>query len=134
MLARAAAAAAARRSLSSSMATEGPVAAALRQRVLARLAPVAHLELENESHKHSRGAGGESHFKLFVVSPAFEGVALLQRHRMVMDAVKEGSTELPVHALSIQAKTPAQWMGGAGATLQATPPCKSSAGAPPPRG
>jgi BolA-like protein 1 len=51
----------------------------------------------------------ESHFKVFVVSEKFEGMSVLARHRAVNDAVRNKDTgELPVHALSIQAKTPAQ--------------------------
>ncbi len=81
------------------------------------------MEIENESHKHSVPPGSESHFKLFVVSPAFQGVPLLQRHRMVNEAVAGGpGLPLPVHALSVQAKTPEQWAGGA--TLQSTPNCR----------
>ena len=102
---------------------DGPIARLLYERITAALAP-AHLELENESHKHSVPPGSESHFKVFIVSPAFEGVPLIQRHRLVHDAVKGGSgtAELPIHALSVSAKTPAQWASGAG--MQTTPNCR----------
>ncbi len=108
------------------MAAAGPLQAQLEARLRAALAPVAHLEIENESYKHSVPAGSESHFKVFVVSPAFAGVPLLQRHRMVNDAAKGGggAAALPFHALSIQAKTPEQWAAGAGAAMQSTPNCK----------
>ena len=93
------------------------------------LAPL-HVAMENESHKHGGGPASESHFKLLVVSPAFEGRSLLDRHRMVNDAVKDGATNIPVHALSISAKTPAQWeaAGGAAAPLHATPTCQGGDG------
>ena len=39
------------------------------------LAP-SHLEVINESHKHSVPPGSESHFKLVIVSPTFEGKPL----------------------------------------------------------
>ena len=53
----------------------GPMQRALHETLTAALAPV-HLVLENESHKHSVPAGSESHFKLLIVSAAFEGKAL----------------------------------------------------------
>lgn len=100
----------------------GPIQRMLEERIRTNIAGVQHLEIVNESHKHAGGAGAESHFKLFVVSPAFDGVALVERHRMVNAAVKApGEVDIPVHALSISAKTPAQW--AAGAQLQSTPNC-----------
>jgi stress-induced morphogen len=103
----------------------GPLQAKMTAALTAALAPT-HLTFENESHKHGGGAAQESHFKLLVVSPAFEGKSLLDRHRLVNDAVKEGATNIPVHALSISAKTPEQWAaaGGAAAPLHATPSCQ----------
>ena len=105
--------------------SEGPIQIAIRKKINETFNPI-HFEIENESFKHSVPPGSESHFKVFVVSQAFDGVPLIQRHRMVMDAVKGGSAgaDLPVHALSIQAKTPAQWNNGAGAAIQETPNCK----------
>ena len=51
--------------------------------------------------------GDGRHFEVEVVSPAFEGKSLIQRHRLVMDAVKEQVASDELHALSIRsAKTP----------------------------
>jgi stress-induced morphogen len=109
----------------------GPVAQLLVARLRRHLAPVAALALEDESHRHSRGA--ESHFKLLVVSPRFEGLAPLARHRLVLAAAAtdadadapDPAATLPVHALSIQARTPAQFEAAGGeASLQATPGCR----------
>lgn len=102
-----------------------PIEALLISRIQAAFTPI-HLELENESYKHSVPKGSESHFKLLVVSEAFVGKAPLARHRMVMDAVKGGSADLPVHALSIAAKAPDQWKTGDG--MQTTPDCKGGSG------
>lgn len=99
----------------------GPIHALLTAKLLKAFNPT-HLELENESYKHSVPPGSESHFKLFIVSHKFEGQPILARHRAINDALRDDSTgELPVHALSIQAKTPQQW--AAGATMQGTPGC-----------
>ena len=107
-------------------ATDGPVAAIVRARITAALAPL-HLELENESHRHAGPPNAESHFKVLCVSAAFEGMPLLARHRAVTDAVRGGARELPVHALSISAKAPSQWAAGA-AGMHATPNCRGGDG------
>jgi BolA protein len=106
-------------------ATVGPLQARMTAAITQALAPL-HIQFENESSKHGGGSDAESHFKVLVVSAAFAGKSLLDRHRQVNDAVKEGATNIPVHALSISAKTPEQWAaaGGAAAPLHATPTCK----------
>ena len=84
------------------------------------LSPV-HLEVVNESFKHNVPPGSESHFKVCVVSATFDGKSPIQRHRLVntiLDEELKGKgllgatgtgTGTGIHALSIQAKTPAQW-------------------------
>jgi len=112
------------------MASLGPLATKMTAAITRALAPV-HLQLENESSAHGGDAASESHFKLLVVSAAFDGKSLLDRHRLVNDAVKEGATNIPVHALSISAKTPAQWAaagGAAAAQLHTTPTCQGGDG------
>jgi BolA-like protein 1 len=86
----------------------------------AALSPV-HLDVENESHRHSVAPGSETHFKVLVVSPAFEGKSLIDRHRAVNTAL---AAELAggVHALTIRALTPAQWQAD-GAAGFVSPPC-----------
>ncbi|KAF0699516.1 Aste57867_9938 [Aphanomyces stellatus] len=67
-----------------------------------------HLEVLNESYMHNVPKGSETHFKVVVVSDLFEGKPLIQRHRMVNEALA-AEFDKGVHALSIQSKTPAQW-------------------------
>ncbi|XP_017288790.1 bolA-like protein 1 [Kryptolebias marmoratus] len=67
-----------------------------------------HLEVHNESHMHAVPPGSESHFRVVVVSSQFEGLPLIQRHRLVNEALKEELSSC-VHALAIKAKTPNQW-------------------------
>jgi acid stress-induced BolA-like protein IbaG/YrbA len=57
-------------------------------------------------------SGDGRHFEALVVSDVFEGKSLIQRHRMVMDAVKNEIASDELHALSIQAKTPAEAQSG----------------------
>ncbi len=84
------------------------------------LLPV-HLEVLNESHMHSVAPGSETHFKVLVVSPAFEGLGLVDRHRRVNEVLRD-ELRGGVHALSIRALTPEQW-GGSGAAGFVSPKC-----------
>ena len=83
------------------------VAAEIRNR-LASLEPL-ELELIDESEKH-RGhagyqAGGNTHWRLAIVSPRFAGKPVVARHRMVYEAL--GSLmQNPIHALAITARAP----------------------------
>ncbi|WP_457667207.1 BolA family protein [Thiolapillus sp.] len=54
-------------------------------------------------------SGDGRHFEAAVVSPAFEGKSLIQRHRMVLATVQAQIASDELHALSItSAKTPAE--------------------------
>lgn len=68
----------------------------------------SHLHVDNESHMHSVAPGSETHFKVLVVSPAFEGLGPVDRHRRV-HAVLAAELANGVHALSVRALTPSQW-------------------------
>lgn len=96
-----------------------PVERAIRTKLTNTLKP-DHLEVHNESHMHAVPPGSESHFRVLVVSSQFEGLKLIQRHRLVNEALKEELSTC-VHALAIQAKTPEQW--GSNPTLAKSPPC-----------
>jgi len=50
----------------------------------------------------------DTHFDAIVVAPQFEGRRSLQRHQMVYAALGE-RVGREIHALSIQAFTPAEW-------------------------
>lgn len=52
--------------------------------------------------------GDGCHLEVLVVSDAFEGKTLIQRHRMVMAGVKGHIASNELHALSIKASTPAE--------------------------
>lgn len=70
------------------------------------LAPTV-LEIENESHMHS-GPGSETHYKVLVVSPAFDGKSWIDRQRMVNDLLK-GEMQSGLHALMQKTLTPAEF-------------------------
>ena len=68
------------------------------------------LDVINESANHNVPKGSETHFKVVVVSMAFEGTTAVKRHRLVYEAMGDLMTKKPgVHALSIVAKTPHEW-------------------------
>jgi BolA-like protein 1 len=79
----------------------------------------------NDSHKHAVPKGAETHFSVTVVTPVFEGVKLIDRHRMVNQVLADELTT-GVHALSITAKTPAQWE--ASPVPNSTPSCAGGHG------
>ncbi len=79
-----------------------------------------HLEVINESAMHSVPPGSETHFKVLVVSPAFAGLGLVDRHRRVNEALRD-ELRGGVHALSIRALTPDQW--GETSASFVSPPC-----------
>lgn len=72
---------------------------------------------------------------MVIVSEEFESVkGLVQRHRMVNDALSE-QLKGPVHALSIVAKTPTQWkaMVEERQTIPPSPKCHGGDGSLPKR-
>ena len=60
---------------------------------------------------HVTVTGDGRHFNALVVSEGFVGKTLIQRHRMVLDAVHDRIASDELHAISIKAKTPAE-VGG----------------------
>jgi BolA protein len=50
---------------------------------------------------------GETHYKLTIVSPLFEGQSRLDRQRMVTNLLKEEFSS-GLHALEIKAKAPSE--------------------------
>jgi BolA protein len=66
-----------------------------------------HVELINESHMHA-GPRTDSHFKLVLVSKAFEGLNKVKRHQAVYRLLSE-ELEGPVHALALHLYTPPEW-------------------------
>ncbi len=79
-----------------------------------------HLEVIDESHMHNVPDGAESHFKVVVVSEAFDGDKLIARHRKVNQALKSELEE--IHALALHTMTPDDWFNKGG-TVTDSPPC-----------
>jgi BolA protein len=75
-----------------------------------RLSPVDFaLRDDSTSHAGHAGArpGGETHYALRIVSPAFEGLSRVARQRLVY-GVLTSEFEAGLHALSLDLKTPVE--------------------------
>lgn len=97
------------------------VAEIIEQKVADAVAPV-HLEVINESHMHNVPPGSESHFKLIIVSDAFDGKRLVGRHQIINSVLRD-ELQGPVHALSMETHTPQEWEARGGRIL-ASPSCR----------
>jgi BolA protein len=80
------------------------------EKLTAAFAPL-RLEVVDESHQHAGHAGsrpgGETHYRVYIVSESFKGKTRIERHRMVNATL---SSELAggVHALAIHASAPGE--------------------------
>ena len=67
------------------------------------------VDVVDESHLHEGHAGhrpgGQSHFRIYIVSQAFAGKSRIDRHRMI-NAVLADDLAGGVHALAIHASAP----------------------------
>jgi BolA family transcriptional regulator, general stress-responsive regulator len=75
-----------------------------------RLDPIS-LSVVDESHQHAGHAGwregGETHFRLDIVSEAFAGKSRVERHRMVNEVLAD-AFQKGLHALAIKARAPGE--------------------------
>lgn len=86
------------------------VLATIERKLQDALAP-SELDVIDESHLHKGHAGarpgGESHFRVRIVSAVFEGMSRVVRQRAVNAALKDELAG-PVHALAMATLTPAE--------------------------
>ncbi|MGA0595942.1 BolA family protein [Enterovirga sp. CN4-39] len=70
------------------------------------------LRIDDESHLHAGHAGsregGETHFRIDVVSEAFIGKSRVERHRMVNELMTDAFGRDGLHALAIRARAPGE--------------------------
>ena len=80
------------------------------EKLTAAFAPQG-LDVADESHQHEGHSGhrpgGQTHFRVTIVSEAFRGKSRIERHRMINQTL---SSELAggVHALAIHASAPGE--------------------------
>lgn len=95
------------------------IKAVIEERLRSQLAP-AILEILDESPQH--GSSKPSHFRILIVSDAFEGLSALKRHQRVYKVL--GDVLNVIHAFSQQTYTVSEWKD-AGIRV-ASPPCQHS--------
>lgn len=78
------------------------------------------LEIENESHKHG-GESTTSHFRVVIVSDAFEGSRLIARHRKI-NTLLASELANEIHALALHTFTTEEWAKKGGNATQ-SPAC-----------
>lgn len=87
----------------------GSIRSQIVQILTEKLKPL-HLEVLDESHMHSRRTpdNPETHFKVTVVSAAFDGLNRVQRQQMVYAGLKE-LFDKGLHAVSQATFSPEEW-------------------------
>jgi BolA protein len=90
------------------------VAQAIERKLNEALDP-ERLEIVDESHLHAGHAGarpgGESHFRVTIVAPAFRGKGRVQRQRLVYQALAD-EMKSDIHALALVTQTPEEAQAG----------------------
>lgn len=81
----------------------------IEKQLKAALSP-EQIQVDDESHLHvgHAGAGAGGHFKVFIVSEAFNGLSLIKRHRLVYNALDDMMPD-EIHALSIKSLSPTEF-------------------------
>ena len=92
----------------------------LEEKLQEGLQPVL-LKVINESPQHNVPEGGESHFRVLIVSSKFSGLSLIKRHQMVHNLITKQIKE-KIHAFSQQTLTPEEFEERGG-LLPPSPPC-----------
>ena len=89
------------------------VADAMTEKLTAAFAPES-LRVVDESHQHEGHAGhrpgGQTHYRVYIVSEAFRGKSRIDRHRMINRTLAQELAE-GVHALAIHASAPGEGGG-----------------------
>ena len=85
-----------------------------------------HLEVVDESGNHSVPAGAQSHFKVVAVSPEFEQLSRINRHRLI-NKLLQAEFDGGMHALALHTYTEQEWRNRFG-EAPLSPPCAGGAG------
>ena len=94
----------------------------IEKKLLASFSP-SYLDVVNESHQHNVPSGSESHFKVVIVSKAFEGERLIKRHRAVNSVLADELAE-KIHALALHTYTEKEWQDYYAQSVPVSPKCQ----------
>ncbi|RCI08056.1 hypothetical protein L249_7860 [Ophiocordyceps polyrhachis-furcata BCC 54312] len=96
----------------SSMGSNTPLEDAIRAKIMAALSPQT-LEIYNDSHLHANhkamqgNTSRETHFRLVIISDAFQSKMQRSRHRMIYALLRdEMAQENGIHAIQLKTMTP----------------------------
>ena len=92
----------------------------IRSKLIEVLSPT-RLKIDNDSKRHA-GPATDTHFRLVVVSEAFEGHHRVARQRMVFACLAE-ELDGPVHALQMKCLTEQEYAAAEGEVTLKAPPC-----------
>ncbi len=98
------------------------VEATIEQKLLDTFSP-SYLDVVNESHQHNVPPGSESHFKVVIVSKAFEGERLIKRHRAINSVLADELAE-KIHALALHTYTEKEWQDYYADSVPMSPKCR----------
>lgn len=80
--------------------------------IVARELQPLECRIDDESHLHAGHAGsregGETHFRIDVVSASFAGKSRVERHRLINDLLADAFGRDSLHALAIRARAPGE--------------------------
>lgn len=91
----------------------GPIEESIVKKIEEALSP-ERLAVINESHLHAGHQGGamdgtgETHFRVRVVSSAFDGMSRVQRHRALNELLADELAPGRVHALALEPSAPGE--------------------------
>lgn len=88
--------------------------------VLEQIDNVVHVDVLDESMNHAAGRKATTHLRVLVVSPLFEAMSQVARHRWV-NALFKSEFDSGLHALAVTARTPSEWE--ATKAVGISPPC-----------
>lgn len=77
----------------------------IREALSAAFSPT-ELDIIDESHLHAGHAGarsGKGHFRVIITSAAFNGLSMLEQHRLIYETLEE-MMKTDIHALSVKSK------------------------------
>ena len=92
----------------------------IKDRLTAALQPTV-LEVVDESHMHNVPVGAESHFNVFVVAEAFEGMRMVAQHQAVYRAL-QAEMAGSIHALALKTM-PVSQHAASGGSAAVSPQC-----------
>ncbi len=88
--------------------TQDATAQEIAKRLREALTP-SRIHIQNESAKHAGHKAQGAHYRIMLVSEAFEGLSLLGRERWIQSLLEDLIKEKKIHALATDLKSPSEF-------------------------